>query len=171
MHIPVAVSGYHTLIFAIDQCFTILNDAFNLLDRRRKGAITISELKQAIGGELSFGDELVDLFAGRGVIQRADFFVCFLYWMDVIDQTEFEAFGDDGDRIEDADALAITEKERQKNARVGDAEGDQEPASPGVRSRLAHTKKRRTYNLHFVSYMAAWPDSTHGRCLHGHSKV
>ena len=155
MHIPVDVSGYHTLILAIDQCFTILNDAFNLLDRRRKGAITISELKQAIGGELSFGDELIDLFEGRGVIQRADFFVCFLYWMDVIDQTEFEAFGDDGDRIEDADALAITEKERQKNARVGDAEGDQEPASSGVRSRSAHTKKKRSFGTDTAAVFSA----------------
>jgi ankyrin repeat protein/Ca2+-binding EF-hand superfamily protein len=96
-------STYRSIVLAIDQCFSILNDAFGLLDINEKGMLTIGELKEAIGGELALGNELMRLFAGRNLIQRADFIVCFMRWVDVIDEKEFD---DSGDGLEDAETLA-----------------------------------------------------------------
>ncbi|KAJ8613654.1 hypothetical protein CTAYLR_003139 [Chrysophaeum taylorii] len=74
--------------------FSIINAAFELLDTTGKGQISIQELKNAVGGELKFGDELVTLFARQLVIRRLDFMVSLLRWLSIIDEDELDTLDD-----------------------------------------------------------------------------
>ena len=78
------------LLNGIWRACAILNDSFDLLDKRRKGVLTINEFKSAIGGEQGLSDVLVKLMAGKPAVRRVDFLLCMLQYGDIVEDWELE---------------------------------------------------------------------------------
>lgn len=115
---------------SIKESFSIINAAFELLDTTGKGQISIQELKNAIGGELKFGDQLVNLFARQLVIRRLDFMLSLLNWLGLVDEEEVDTLDD-----ADTEANAIRRQSMYDGSGTGQkqqvtSESNADPASP-----------------------------------------
>lgn len=76
------------LVVGLVSTYRTINAAYTTLDRGGRGHLTIQALKNVIGGELRFGNELISLFEGRDFITRADFLTYVLRWLMIIDGDE-----------------------------------------------------------------------------------
>ena len=113
------------LVLSIWRASAILNDSFDLLDKRKKGTLTIAEFKAAISGEYGVGGVLVKLMSGKTSIQRVDFLLCMLQWGDVVDENELEP---DDDAEGDAEAV-----QARKTNQGGDGDDGANSSAGAVR--------------------------------------
>ena len=105
------------LITAIWRACAILNDSFDLMDSRKKGVLTIDEVKVAVGGEQGLSDVLSKLMAGKQTVKRVDFLLCMLQWGDVIGENELVAVAPDSvERAGRHDGLQGLRKSKGKAA-------------------------------------------------------